>query len=48
MLAKQFEGGEEELGVGYNERTIFGGLLAMIAWTILLGEFWLAMDSIFW
>ena len=36
------------MGVGYNERTFFGGVLAMIAWAILLAEFWLTMDSIFW
>ena len=36
------------MGVDYNEKTIFGGILSMIAWTILLAEFWLTIDSIFW
>ena len=44
------EGGEEEfksLGVGYKEKTIFGGLLAFVAWAILLAEFGLTMNLIF-
>ena len=48
----QNEGGqkdyEQNLGVGYKEKTIFGGILAMIAWSILLAEFGLTMNMIFW
>ena len=36
------------MGVGYNEKTIFGGILAMIAWSILFAEFGLTMNMIFW
>ena len=44
------EGGEGEfknLGVGYKEKTIFGGLFSFVAWTILLAEFGLTMNLIF-
>ena len=46
------EGGEkefdEDIGVSYNEKTIFGGILAFLAWSLLIAEFGLAMDTIFW
>ena len=46
----QNEGGELEqnLGVGYKEKTIFGGLLALIAWSILFVEFGLTLNMLFW
>ena len=52
QFANQSEGGEpefeENLGVGYKEKTVFGGFLALVAWSILIAEFGLTMNKIFW
>ena len=39
---------EETLGTGFKEKTVFGGILAAIAWAILFAEFGLTMNMIFW
>ena len=48
---RNFEGGESEskngLGVGYKEKTVCGGFLAMMAWALLISEFALTVNSIF-
>ena len=37
-----------DIGVGYQEKTIFGGCLALFAWFLLVSEFVITMDRIYW
>ena len=40
--SKMFEGGKQEqqenLGVGYKSKSVFGGVLALLAWALLIME----------
>ena len=46
------EGGEidleKSLGIGYKQKTIFGGFLAILAWFLFLGEFGLTLNKLYW
>jgi hypothetical protein len=51
-MMTECEGGEidleKSLGVGYKQKTIFGGFLAIIAWLLFLGEFGLTLNKLYW
>ena len=51
-LLNDEEGGEidleKSLGVGYKQKTIFGGFLAILAWLLFLGEFGLTLNKLYW